>query len=233
MTFKSKALAGQNAKKLFMGDSLTSPITQRFSYKVAAQQATAAFPNSTIVFKYRNPGAADSVSTLQTGSNGQTLEFIVDSVTGSTSYRADQRAAIFDAEVVDSASVMLGINDVVNFPVNPSMYNEINYYTNMRSIVEYGQQSGYEMLVMTPAWGDPYGALEMKFSGIAWLARRLAIHKGCKCIDLRKMNEAHYTNTGYGGLGSYPNNWSDGDDIHLNEAFHTAAAALIWQTLMA
>lgn len=232
MTFKSKAQAGQNAKFLIMGDSMVSAISARFSYKTA-QQAAAAYPSSTVVLKERNPGAADSVTTIQTGTNGQTLTIIADSVTGSTSYRADQRAAIFDCEAVDSSAVMLGVNDVVNFSVNPTMYNESTYYTNMRSIVEYGQQSGYEMLVITPAWGDAYGTLQLKFAGIAWLARRLAIHKGCKCIDLRKMAEGHYTNTGNDGLGPIPDNWSDGDPIHLNAAFHTAAAALIWQTLMA
>ena len=232
MTFKSKALAGQNAKLLIAGDSLTAGIPQRFTYKIAAEQAAAQFPNSTIVFKSRNPGGADSVTTIRTGTNGQTLTIIADSVSGSTSYRVDQRSAIYDVEAVDSAAVMLGINDVVNFASNPNVYNESNYYLNMNTLVLYGQQIGYEMFVITPAWGDAYGTLELKFTGIAWLARRIAIGRGCKYIDLRRMCEEHYTNNGYGGLGVSPGNWSDGDDIHLNAAFHSAAAARVWQTVM-
>jgi len=226
MTFKSKALSGQNAKLLLIGDSLTVGVPFRYSYKVATKLA-ARFPLSTVKFKVRNPGAADTITTIQTGSNGQTLTVISDAVSGATSYRTDQRSTIYDTEAVDSATVFLGINDVVNFDASPSVYNTATYYLNMKALVLYGQQTGYELAVITPAWGDAYGSLELKFAGISWIARRLAIALGVKCIDARKMCEDHFANNGSGGLGVSPDNWSDGDDIHLNEAFHTALAEKI------
>lgn len=220
MNIANKLNAGENCKLLFIGDSITGNTTWHYPWRIAASLAEK-YQQAKVIFRDRQE---NQIITVADGGGPQQISVIRDGIPGATSYRADQAASIFNpSDVVDFASIFLGINDFLSWNLGLPQYTPQLYMDNISYLANYGKQTqGCEICIVTPAWSEHNLTEQYRVVWGAGFCRYIARKNGFALADVRRVFEDHYTGQGNAGQGNW---FSDpADPTHPNAAGHQAIA---------
>lgn len=233
-TVKQNLLNGINQTTLAVNDSRGRPEPGRWA-RILPGLVAAQLPNIRIVMKERNVlGQGTVVTVLQAGAPGAaTWTYIVDAVSGATSFRFDYVASSIGVEHADDMIVLTGVNDAIKYYVEGNAsYHPQQTYINFVFLCNWMFQTyGTKAHLMTDGWLGT--SLFQHGRGLAYFQaaiRRASrmVQGPCDLIETAHYFEDNCNGTGFAGQNGF---FAYPDDAHWLAPAEPGIAALCMPAL--